>query len=262
MKGKLLFLGTGGSVGVPVIGCSCPVCHSSDPVNQRLRPSVLLHIGNRILLVDVGPDFRMQALRYGINHLDGLLLTHAHHDHTAGFDDLRPLYYRRRSPLPILLSGETARDIQQRYDYLFQPSPGQEIFESRFHLQLLPAEKGEVMFENFLIGYVSYSQGDMLVNGYRIGNLAYISDIRHFNPTLLDDLKGIKNLIVSALRYTPSPLHFSVDEAIDFAKELKAERVWLTHLSHELEHHQTNAYLPANMCLAYDGLEIEFDEVL
>lgn len=259
MKGKLQFLGTGGSVGVPVIGCSCAVCHSSDPMNQRLRPSAIMHIDHRQFLVDAGPDFRMQALRYGITHLDGLLLTHAHHDHTAGFDDLRPIYYRRQSPLPILLSPETARDVQQRYYYLFQPTPGQEHFESRFDLQLLPEEQGEVIFENIPVGYVTYSQGGMLVNGFRIGNMAYISDIRHFNPSLFTYMKGIRYLIVSALRYIPSPLHFSVDEAIDFAKQLKAERVWLTHISHDLEHHQTNAYLPANMCLAYDGLEIEFE---
>lgn len=261
MKGKLRFLGTGGSVGVPVIGCSCPVCHSDDPMNKRLRPSVLLRIAHRQFLIDAGPDLRMQALREGITHLDGLMLTHAHYDHTAGFDDLRPIYYRRQSPLPILLSSETARDVQQRFYYLFQPSPGQENFEPRFALHLLPAENGEVKFENIAIGYVSYSQGGMTVNGYRIGNLAYISDIRHYKPAIFTHLAGIKYLIVSALRYTPSPLHFSVDEAIDFAKELKAEKVWLTHISHELEHHQTNAYLPSNMCLAYDGLEIEFDEV-
>lgn len=257
MKGKLLFLGTGGSVGVPVIGCSCAVCQSHDPRNQRLRPSVLLRYAKRLFLVDVGPDFRVQALRYGITHLDGLLLTHAHHDHTAGFDDLRPIYYKRGSPLPVLLSRETAQDIQRRYHYLFQPEPGQENFETRFNLQLLPEDQGEVIFENVAIRYVVYTQGGMRVNGYRIGNVAYISDIRHFHSSIFDHLKGTKDLIVSALRYVPSPLHFSVDEAIDFAKQVGAERVWLTHISHELEHEHTNAYLPANMKVAYDGLEIE-----
>lgn len=259
MRGTLQFLGTGGSVGVPVIGCSCAVCHSPDPLNQRLRPSVLVRVAHRQFLIDAGPDFRMQALRYGITHVDGLLLTHAHHDHTAGFDDLRPIYYKRQSPLPILLSADTARDIQQRYYYLFRPNPGQEHhFEARFDLQLLPEEAGEVIFESVPIGYVTYTQGGMAVNGFRIGNLAYISDIRGYQPLLIDQLKGIKTLIISALRYIPSPLHFSVDEAIDFAKQLKAETVWLTHISHELEHHQTNAYLPANMRLAYDGLQIDF----
>lgn len=257
MKGRLIFLGTGGSVGIPVIGCSCDVCRSSDPLNQRLRPSALLCIEQRQFLIDAGPDFRMQALRAGITKLDGLLLTHAHHDHTAGLDDLRPICYRRETPLPVLLSVETAQEMRIRYNYLFQ-SP-HENFVSRFDLHLLPDQVGEVVFENLSIQYVTYTQGGMLVNGYRIGDLAYLSDIRHFPSSIFENLKGVRYLIISALRYTPSPLHFSVDEAIDFAKQLQVERVWLTHISHDLEHHQTNAYLPAYMSLAYDGLEIDFD---
>lgn len=257
MKGKLTFLGTGGSVGIPVIGCPCEVCHSNDPLNQRLRPSVLLHLGQRQFLIDAGPDFRMQALRHGMTKLDGLLLTHAHHDHTAGIDDLRPIYYRRQAPFPVLLSAETAQDLRTRFFYLFQSAD--EKFVSRFHLQILPDQAGSVSFENLLIQYVTYTQGSMLVNGYRIGDLAYLSDIRHFSPSIFEHLEGVRYLVISALRYTPSQLHFSVDEAIDFANQVKAEQVWLTHVSHELEHHQTNAYLPAHMCLAYDGLEIDFD---
>lgn len=253
MKGKLIFLGTGGSVGVPVIGCSCEVCHSSDTANQRLRPSALLRIDQRQFLIDAGPDFRMQALRIGLAKLDGLLLTHAHHDHTAGIDDLRPIYYRRQNPLPVLLSAETAQDIRMRYNYLFQSTV------PRFYLQLLPDQAGAVVFENIPIQYVTYIQGGMLVNGYRIGDLAYLSDIRHFSPSIFEHLEGVRYLVISALRHTPSPLHFSVDEAIDFARQLKAEKVWLTHISHELEHHQTNAYLPAHIRLAYDGLEIDFE---
>lgn len=257
MKGKLLFLGTGGSVGIPVIGCSCEVCHSNDPANKRLRPSALLRIEQRQFLIDAGPDFRMQALRTGITKLDGLLLTHAHHDHTAGIDDLRPIYYRRSTPLPVLLSSATAEDIRMRYSYLFESND--KNFILRLHLQLLTGQTGSTFFENLPIQYVTYMQGGMLVNGYRIGDLAYLSDICQFPPSIFEDLKGVRYLIISALRYTPSPLHFSVDEAIDFANQLKAEKVWLTHISHELEHHQANAYLPPHMHLAYDGLEIDFD---
>lgn len=251
MKGKVRFLGTGGSCGVPMIGCTCAVCHSEDSKNQRLRPSVLLQIVNRQFLIDAGPDFRLQALRFGIDHLDGVLLTHAHHDHTAGFDDMRPITYRRQSALPILLSPETAHDVELRYFYLFRKG------ESHFHLHLLPDEEGEVMFQGIPVHYISYRQGGMRVNGYRIGDLAYVSDIKSYNKSIFEPLIGVKDLIISALKYTSSPLHFSVDEAIDFAKEIKAERVWLTHISHELEYHQTNAYLPSHMRLAYDGLEIE-----
>lgn len=257
MRGKLTFLGTGGSVGVPMIGCSCDVCLSPDPLNHRSRPSVLIQMGQRQFLIDVGPDFRTQALRKGIVNLDGLLLTHAHYDHTAGLDDLRPIYYRRATPLPVLLSAETAKDIQLRFYYLLQSS--EENFIPRFALQILPNQAGEVIFENIPIQYVTYMQGGMLVNGFRFGDLAYLSDIRNFFPSIFDHLKGVKTLIISALRYTPSPLHFSVDEAIDFANQLGVEKVWLTHISHDLEHHRTNAYLPAHIRLAYDGLEIDFD---
>lgn len=253
---KLLFLGTGGSVGIPVIGCSCVTCSSTDPLNKRLRPSVLLLLPHRKFLIDVGPDFRMQALHYGIIDLDGVLLTHAHHDHVSGIDDLRPLCYRRQSPLPILLSRETAEDLRSRYYYLFQNN--REKKEPSFDLQVLPHDMGQVMFEGILIQYVSYKQGGMSVNGFRIGDLAYLSDIRDFSPSLFEKLKGTKYLIISALRHTPSPLHFCLDEAIEFGKQLKAEHIWLTHVSHDLEHHQTTAHLPSNVHLAYDGLEINF----
>lgn len=258
-EGRLTFLGTGGSVGVPVIGCNCAVCQSKDPHNQRLRPSVLIQIGHKQFLIDAGPDFRLQALRHGITALDGILFTHAHHDHTAGLDDLRPLYFHRDTPLPFLLSAETAGELQTRFSYMFQASPYEGQFVSRFNMRLLPDQEGEIVFEGLPVRYVTYEQGGMRVNGYRIGNLAYISDIRHYPNSIFKHLEGVNHLIISALRYTHSPLHFSVDEAIDFAKEVKAERVWMTHISHELDHEQTNAYLPLNMSLAYDGMTINFD---
>lgn len=259
MKNRLIFLGTGGSVGVPMIGCTCPICLSEDSKNKRLRPSVLLKLGQKQFLIDVGPDFRFQALRLGITMLDGLLLTHAHHDHTAGLDDLRPIYHRRKAPLPILLSEKTAEDLKMRFYYLFQNPNDPEQFKSHFDLHLLSKQNGEEYFQGFIFHYVTYTQGGMPVNGFRIGDLAYLSDIRQYDASIFEQLKGVRYLIISSLRYTPSPLHFSVDEAIDFAKELQVEFVWLTHLSHDLEYHQTNAYLPANVRLAYDGLEIEFE---
>ena len=257
MQGKLIFLGTGGSLGVPVIGCSCAVCQSTDPMNKRLRPSALIEIEGKQFLIDVGPDFRTQALRKGITQLEGVLLTHAHHDHTAGIDDLRSICYRRQTRLPILLSNATAQNIQTRYDYLFKSCD--KHFISRFHLEVLTDQAGALLFEGLPIQYVTYSQAGMLVNGYRIGNLAYLSDIRYYSSSIFDHLKGVKYLVVSALRYRPTPLHFSVDEAVNFARQLQAEQVWLTHISHELDHHQTNAYLPSHIRLAYDGLEIDFD---
>lgn len=256
MKGSLLFLGTGGSVGVPMVGCQCAVCKSDSPFNRRLRSSALIQLDHRQYLIDAGPDFREQALRHGISKLDGVLLTHAHHDHTAGFDDLRPIFYRMETPLSILLSNETAAEVQTRFSYMFdQNELGR---RNPLKLQLLPGQAGDLEFEGLPLHYLSFEQAGMKVNGYRVGNLAYLSDIRHYNTSIFDRLKGLKHLIVSALRYTPSS-HFSVDEAIDFAAQVKAEKTWLTHLSHELDYLSTNAYLPPHIRLAYDGLSLEFE---
>lgn len=242
-----------------MIGCACAVCHSRSPFNQRLRSSLLIRIGQRQFLIDAGPDFRCQALRSHIQFLDGLLLTHAHHDHTAGIDDLRPLYFRSRTPLPILLSSETAQNIQKSYFYLFKPSQ-EHKHPSPFRLQLLPdQESGEVDFEGLPFQFVTYMQGKTHVNGYRLENFAYLSDIKQFSPSIFKQLQGVKYLIISALKHVSSPLHLSIDEAINFGKEVGAEQVWLTHLSHELDYEQTNANLPSNVRLAYDGLELEVD---
>jgi phosphoribosyl 1,2-cyclic phosphate phosphodiesterase len=258
MTNTLIFLGTGASAGIPVIGCRCVVCRSPSLFNCRLRPSALIRIGKQQFLIDVGPDFRLQALRHGIVTLDGILLTHAHYDHVAGLDDLRPIYYQRQTQLPILLSAETAQDIQHRYSYLFSVDKERGHIP-RFRLQLLPDQVGQCLFEGISIGYMTYIQAHMPVNGYRFGELAYLSDIRHFTPDIFEHLKGVKKLVISALRHQPSSLHFSVDEAVNFARQVGVELAWLTHLSHDLDHIKTNDYLPSNIQLAYDGLEIEFN---
>lgn len=259
MKGKLRFLGTGGSLGVPIVGCSCTTCQSESAYNWRLRPSILISRDGKQFLVDAGPDFRQQALRYNIQNLDGILFTHAHYDHTAGVDDLRAIYYKRQAPLPALASVSTASEIKSRFDYIFQTGHAYEKFVPRVDFQLLAGETGDVDFQGLPVHYVTYEQGKMPVNGFCIGSMGYITDICRFSPTIFDQLKGIKTLIISALRFTPSPLHLSIDEAIDFSLQVGAEQVWLTHISHDLDHEKTNAYLPSNIRVAYDGLEIDFD---
>jgi phosphoribosyl 1,2-cyclic phosphate phosphodiesterase len=201
----------------------------------------------------------MQALQYQVTHLDGVLLTHAHQDHTAGIDDLRALCFRKSQPMPVLLSEETAKEIQIRYAYIFQTGHPYEKSAPKMHLYILEHLNGKMDFEKVVIQYVSYFQGGMKVNGFRFGSLAYLTDVCDYSPTIFEQLKGVKTLIISALRYIKSPLHLSVDEAIDFAKRLEVEKAWLTHLSHDLEHERTNAYLPPFIKCAYDGLEIEFD---
>lgn len=255
MKGTMLFLGTGGSVGVPMVGCSCAVCTSRDPHNERLRTSALLTLGKRQFLVDAGPDVRQQALKFGINHLDGLLLTHAHHDHTAGMDDLRPLSFE--TPLPVLASVETANDVKERFHYLF-PSSGSDK-KPHFEFHLIHGTAGEAVLADQTFQYVTYSQGGMAVNGWRVGNFAYLSDMRNYSLSLFDELQGVEVLVISALKFIPSPLHFSIDEAVDFANRLGVKEAYLTHLSHEIDTPHANAYLPPHVRIAYDGLTIHFN---
>lgn len=257
MKDKLLFLGTGGSMGIPVVGCECAVCHSDNPKNKRLRPSVFLTFDEKQLLVDAGPEFRIQALRYGIHQLDGVLFTHSHHDHTAGIDDLRALSFKTKKPFPALLSDETAKDLKTRYYYLFDHNPTYEGMTTQITMQILKDSRGSVVFEGVPIRYLTYEQGGMQVNGFIIGSVAYLSDIKNYPETIFEDLEGVDTLVLSALRFTPSKLHFSIDEAVDFASKVGVEKVWLTHISHDLEHDKTNAYLPPHVRMAYDGLEID-----
>lgn len=254
---KLLFLGTGGSMGVPVIGCHCPVCTSTDPHNKRLRPSALIEANGKKLLIDCGPDYRQQALRYGIEQLDGVVLTHAHNDHTAGIDELRVYYMHTHKSLPLLLSPETAQDLKARFSYIFTKERFYKLLPT-FDLHVLPGDVGEIEFLGFPIRYYSYFQAGMKVQGFRFGNLAYVSDIHDYDESIFPFLEGVEILILSALRIQPSPLHFTVDEAAAFAKKVKAKMTWLSHLAHELDYQETNQRLPSNVQLAYDGLTIDF----
>jgi phosphoribosyl 1,2-cyclic phosphate phosphodiesterase len=259
MKNQLLFLGTGASTGVPVIGCHCAVCQSPSPLNKRLRPSALITIDKQLFLIDAGPDFRQQALLNHLTHLDGVLFTHAHHDHTGGIDELRVLYYKSKKALPTLLSRATFDEIKRRYDYIFNVDPLYDKLTTKVQLHILPQLEGSIVFEGVPIQYMSFEQGGMQVNGYRFGNLAYLSDIRVFSPSIFEHLKGVKTLVISALRHETSALHFSLNEAVEFANQVGADNTWLMHISHDLEHDQTNSILPPHIRLAYDGLQIDFE---
>jgi phosphoribosyl 1,2-cyclic phosphate phosphodiesterase len=256
---QLLFLGTGSSMGIPVIGCSCSVCSSRSSFNKRLRPSALISVENKKILIDAGQDYRTQALRYQVNDLDGVMFTHAHYDHTAGIDDLRVYYLRDKEPLPCLLSQATANELLNRFNYIFCKDSSVNKLRPKFVFQILKEERGFAEFLCLQVSYLTFEQIGMPVNGYRLGNLAYISDIRHYPETIFEDLQGVRHLVLSALRYQPSPMHFSLDEAIDFAERVGARQTWLTHIAHEVDHEEGNSRLPSNVRLAYDGLVIEFE---
>jgi phosphoribosyl 1,2-cyclic phosphate phosphodiesterase len=258
MQGSFLFLGTGASVGIPLIGCKCAVCTSPDPKNRRLRPSGLLRIGGKSLLLDVGPDFRAQALHFGIEHLDGLLLTHTHYDHIAGIDELRIFYVRQKKPFPCLMSQETLDTLKVRYAYLFMPLKESITLSAQLDVTVLNGNVGVTDFLGVKIGFCSYLQGGMKVTGFRVGRFAYISDIREYDKSIFSALDGVEELVLSALREEPSQLHFSLDEAVEFSRKVGAKKTHLTHIAHFLDHESTNQKLPSNVQLAYDGLKVEF----
>lgn len=258
MDGTFLFLGTGASAGVPVIGCSCSVCSSKNSRDKRLRPSGLISVNGKSLLVDVGPDFRRQALDHKITHLDGMLLTHTHYDHIAGIDELRVLNYRQKKSFPCLLSNASYRDLKTRYYYLFEENPEGEYRAAQLDCHILPSDYGKVDFLGISVDYVSYSQADMQINGFRIGNFAYISDIREYDEKIFSSLRGVKTLVLSALRQEPSRVHLTLDEAVAFAHKVGAAQTWLTHISHAVDHDAAGKLLPPSVQPGYDGLSFTF----
>lgn len=218
----------------------------------------MMTLGQKRILIDCGPDFKQQALQYHLDTLDGIIFTHAHQDHVAGFDELRIYPLRGHHSLPCLLSRDTLEDLQRRFYYIFDPKSAYEKFTPKLSYQILESDRGETVFEGINLRYLTYEQGGMRVNGFCFGNLAYVTDIKEYPMTIFEDLQGIDTLIVSALRHSPSHLHFTVDEAIDFVRKVGAKQTWLTHITHDLDHEKTNAYLPKGIQMAYDGLQLDF----
>lgn len=253
---RFLFMGTGSSLGVPVIGCSCPTCSSSDPRDFRLRPGYLISYLGKSIWVDPSQDFRAQALKHHVNVLDGVLITHAHHDHTAGIDDLRVFNKIHRRPLPCLMSRATYEDLNVRYHYIFDQGHVAKSLVSNIAVHLMENDSGEIDFLGIPWRYFSFFQAGMLVHGFRLGNFAFLSDIRDYSSDLFDHLIGIKTLVISALRVESSDIHLNIQEAIDFSKRIEATNTWFTHVAHEVKYADVEEKLPEGFHLAYDGLEI------
>jgi phosphoribosyl 1,2-cyclic phosphate phosphodiesterase len=254
----LLFLGTGASAGIPVIACECAVCTSQNPKNRRLRASALIRYMGKNYLIDAGPDVRTQALKFHINHLDGLLLTHSHYDHVAGLEELRCYNFKQKMPVRCLLSQETYDEVKRIFHYIFEPREDRMSFPAEIECQLLVGDSGALHFGDLPLHYFSYSQSNMKVTGYRLGDLAYITDIKNYSPDIFKQLENLGTLVISALRFTESKLQFSIDEAIDFAEIVKAKKTYFMHMSHEIEHEHLERLLPASIIPAFDGLEIPF----
>ncbi len=245
-------------MGIPVIGCHCPVCRSTDPRNRRLRTSALLEIEDQTLLIDAGPDLRQQALSVGLARLDAVLITHAHADHVAGLDDLRPLNFVQRSAMPIYGTVPTLTFIRERFAYAFtNDSQG----STRPALQLIefanqnPFQVGPLHVQPFDVYH-----GTWIISGFRIGSLGYVTDASAVPPESLVHLRGLDLLVLNALRVEPHPTHFSIAQALDVIEELRPRRVLLVHMAHDVEHETTNALLPDHVRLAYDGLQVEIHD--
>lgn len=253
---KLLFLGSGGSMGIPVIGCKCSTCMSTSSFNKRLRPSVLITHNEKRFLIDIGPDYREQALKFGIDRLDGLLLTHTHYDHIAGLDELRIYTFVHKRPIPCLLSRETLEELKIRYHYFLPPHAKDDIHGAKLTFQILEKDQGEVIFQGLPITYLSYDQLGMKVNGFSFGSFAYVTDILNYEEKIFQSLQEIETLIISGRRWERSRAHLSLDDAIQFSRKTGAKKTYFTHISHEIEHEETNQQLPEGFLLAYDGLEL------
>lgn len=256
MKAKFLFLGTGGSMGVPMIGCHCPVCTSQNPKNKRLRPSALIEIGGKRLLLDAGPDFRQQALRVGLDKLDGVLFTHSHFDHIAGIDELKVYSFGKEAKLPALVSIATFDELKLRYHYLMDGGEANSSVCRDLHFSLLEGDFGEISFLGVKVGYVTYEQKGMKVNGFVMGSLAYLTDIKVYTQEVIERVRGVETLVIGALREEDSPGHLSFAQAVDFGAEVGAKRVIFTHIGHEVEHESSSKKLPEGVFIGYDGMEL------
>lgn len=248
---EVTVLGTGTSKGIPEIGCDCQVCRSADSRDKRLRSSVLVKTMGQQILLDASPDFRQQALASGISHIDALLLTHVHYDHVGGMDDLRP--FCLNGDIPVYCRKDVDEDLRRRLDYCFRDSryPGVPGFDTTI------ITDREFLVNGLKVIPVSVNHGNLPIVGYRIGNFAYITDCKTIDESEMVKLRGLKVLILNALRDREHFAHLTIDEALELIAELKPERAYLTHLCHEAGcDAQLRERLPEGVVPAYDGQKI------
>jgi phosphoribosyl 1,2-cyclic phosphate phosphodiesterase len=224
-----------------------------------MRTAALLTVEEKNILIDAGPDIRMQALTYKMDHLQGFILTHSHYDHVSGFDDLKAYYFTQENrKLPCMMLQETWDEFKDRHRYLMFSSD-EIIPESPFFSwHILQGTGGKVLFEGVDIEYLTYYQGSTKVLGVRVDSLAYLTDIKEYDEELLQRLKGVETLIVSAIRPQKTLKNFSLQDALDFAKKVAPRQTYLTHMAHEIDYNLVQASLPSDVHLAYDGLSFSF----
>jgi len=248
---KVTFLGSGTSQGIPVIACSCAVCTSADTRDKRLRSSILLQVDDKNIVIDSGPDFRYQMLRAGVMHLDALVFTHEHKDHTAGLDDIRAFNYKQGEAINVYAHKRVQDALKKEFSYIFANHkypgiPQLDLFEIGHH----PFEVAGVPFIPIEVMHFQ-----LPVLGFRIADFTYITDAKTVSDVEKAKIKGSKVLVINALQQEKHISHFTLEEAVAFAQEIGAEKTYFTHISHRLGTHQKiSEIVPAGVELAYDGL--------
>lgn len=262
MNASILILGSGTSMGVPTLGCTCRTCTSTDPRDHRLRPSIAIewHSSHDAplhrVIIDTGPDFRQQALRHSIRHIDAVFYTHAHADHILGLDDLRPLSFaHRQQKMPLYADTTTAEVLERVFSYTLAADA---TYPTRARVELHRVSD-PVAIAGATFTPIPLTHGRLQVTGYRFGNAAYLTDMSTIPDTSLPLLEGVDVVILDALRPEPHPSHACLPDAIEWARKLGARVAYFTHMSHEILHAETEQALPASVHLAFDGLRIPIE---
>lgn len=253
------FLGTGTSTGVPMLGCDCPVCTSSDPRNHRNRCAGLVRTPNGNILIDTPPELRLELLRVGNPLVSAVVYTHYHADHLFGLDDLRQIPRKLGGPVPVYCTDDTEEVIRYTFPYVFNNNYGEApaSYVPKIALnRIKPAESFTVLGQRILPIELVHAQ--FRVMGFRIGDIAYCTDVNRIPEVSVPLLQNLRVLILDALRYRPHPAHFGLQESLDMISQLKPQRAYLTHLSHEFDHEKVSRELPSQVQLACDGLTFEF----
>jgi phosphoribosyl 1,2-cyclic phosphate phosphodiesterase len=250
---KITFLGTGTSQGIPVIGCRCDVCRNTDPKDKRRRASIAIESKGSTVIIDTTPEFRLQVLDAGIEHLDSVLLTHAHADHLHGLDDIRGFNHVQHHPIPCFGDAQTLGVVRETFRYIFEGTNfGGGLPEITLSEVTGPFSAAGIRFEP-----VEIFHGPAKILGYRFGAAAYVTDASSIPDKSMRQLEGLDVLVLNALRYEPHPTHFSVGESIEVAARLGARRTYFTHICHRLSHAAASRELPRGVAFAYDGLAVE-----
>lgn len=252
---KVTFLGTGTSTGVPMIGCTCAVCTSDDPKDRRLRTSAFIESDETSILIDIGPDFREQMLREHIRKLDAVLITHEHHDHIAALDEVRAFNFLQRKSMPVYATERVQSALKQRFSYIFE----EVLYPGVARIDLTDI-KPQTTFQinDIEVQPINYMHGAMPVTGFRVKDFSYLTDFKSITPEELEKVKGSKIIAISSIHHRPHHSHICLPEALELLEELQPEQAYIIHISHWMgKDADISPTLPANVALAWDGLQIE-----